>query len=1040
MLRVLLIFLIFLVANAIPQTQDNYYHFDRLTMEDGLSDNHVFCILQDQQGFLWFGTANGLNRYDGYDFTIYNRYNTYTPFFSDKYILSMCEDRYGRLWFGSWDGLNVFDLKKNKIIQFKHNPDNPNSLAGNWIKCIYEDSRGNIWIGTKDNGLSFVNHSLLTFEDLDSNLTFVNYSYQPNDTMSLSLNNINTICEDSSEYIWIGTHGTGLNRFDPDRKTFKRFRYLIYKGIFDPIIRKIWREPDLESNKLWIATQHTLNEFNVTNNKTITYPYNPYIHDGFSAIQKINEHTFWLGSPGKGIYVLDKNKGRLDRIRGQACNPGRIRHNWINDIYQDRCGRIWIATLGGGIYKYDRYGHKFPLYQIGVESPEGKNICAINHLIEDQFPLSSLLWLATPENGLVKFNRGTGKAASIVGQGTKIRYNCILQDSNQPEVLWITTWGGALQKVNQETGKGERFHFHDDFDKVDSNTLQTFMNNDRSRQVIKDSKGNIWQTALGGLFKINPKTNAFVVYLPGDTIPESISSRNATAILEARSGQIWVGTFDEGLNCFDPETECFTHYKHDPQNDHSLNSNFIGSLLEDKSGTLWIGSGQILHRLNREQNCIDRYQNFPGSIKGILEDDQGNFWISTSKGLSKFNPLLKTIRNYDKNDGLQDNQFILRSAYKSPDGELFFGGQKGFNVFYPEEILENPHAPPVVLTDFQIFNQSVKPGENSPLVSTIFQTNEIFLHYDQSVFSIEFAALDYSAPLKNQFAYKMEGVDPEWVYTNSRRRFASYTQLSSGQYVFKVKASNNDGVWNEEGVSLRINILPPWWQTWWFRSIALIILLAGIYGFYRVHLNRILQMERMRVRIASDLHDDIGASLTRIAVHSEIIQNSEDPPSIRKSSGRIGVMSREIITTLSDIVWSIDARNDTVGDLIDRMRDFLDTVFPSGSIKIDFQTQSMHFDQKIAQELRQNIYLIFKEAVNNAARHSGGSEISIKLINGSGSFLMEIADNGSGFKAKNGASGHHGLENMRMRADRIGGTLIIETENGTHIVFKARSI
>ncbi len=858
MLRVLFIFLIFLVANAIPQTRENYLHFDHLTMEDGLSHDDVFCILQDQQGFMWFGTAHGLNKYDGYSFTVYDRDNTNTPFLTDKYILSMCEDKHGRLWFGSWDGLNFLDLKKNKIFQFKHDPNNPKSLVGNWIKCIYEDSRENIWIGTKDDGLSYLDHALLDFENPDSNLTFINYSYQPDDTTSLVVNNINTICEDSSGYIWIGTQGGGLNRFDPDQKTFKRFCYLKYEGICDPLIRKIWREPDSKINKLWIATQHTLSELNVTKNKTITYPYNPYIHDGFSAIQKINEHTFWLGSPGKGIYILDKNQGSLNRIRGQACNPGSIRHNWITDIYRDKCGRIWIATIGGGIYKYDRYGHKFPLYQIEVESQEGKNICTVNHLIKDRNPDSSLFWLATPENGVVKFNRETGESVSVAGQGTKIRYHCILQDPDQPEIFWITTWGGALKKVNRETGLGKRFHFHDNFDKVDFHKLQTFMNNANSRQVIKDSKGSIWQTALGGLFQINPKTNDYVVYLPDNNNSKSISSRNVTAILEDRSGQIWVGTFDHGLNCLDPETACFTHYKHDPQNEHTLDQDFIGTLFEDKSGTLWIGTGQILHRLNREQNCIDRYREFPGVIKGILEDDQRNLWISTSKGLSRFNPLLKTIRNYDKNDGLQDNRFILRSAYKSQEGELFFGGQKGFNAFYPDDIVENPHAPPVVLTDFQIFNQSVKPGENSPLVSTISQTSEIFLNYDQSVFSFEFAALDYSATLKNQFAYKMEGVDPEWVYTDSKRRFATYTQLSSGQYIFKVKASNNDGVWNEKGTSVKIIILPPWWRTFWAYSAYIFLFLLSLYAL------RIYDMKRQRLKQQVILEHDHAEKLREI--------------------------------------------------------------------------------------------------------------------------------------------------------------------------------
>lgn len=779
MLRVQLTFLLLLITRAIPQIQDNYLYFSHLTTEDGLSNERVQCILQDQKGFMWFGTDDGLNKFDGYKFTVYSNDSTVSPYLTDRHIFSLCEDRFARLWIGTWDGLNMFDLKKHRIFHFRHKPDDPNSLAGDWINCIYEDSRGNIWIGTKDDGLSFLDHSCLSADKFDSNLTFVNYSYNPDDTTSLSVNNINSICEDSLGYIWIGTQGAGLNRFDPESKTFKRFRYLEYKGIFNPLIRKIWREPGSESNKLWIATQHNFMEFDATSFKTTKYHYNRYIHDGFVTIQKMNEHTFWLGSTGQGIYVFDKKKGNLVRLRGSPSNPGRLNHTWINEIYKDKCGRMWIATFGG-IYKYDRFAHKFPLYQIEVESPEGKRTCNIFDIIEDRNPESSTIWIATPENGIIRFSRKTGEAESVAGQGTKIRYHCLLQDPDQPEIIWTATWGAALIKANQITGDAQQYLFHGDFRKLDPNSRNTFFNNSISRQVIKGSKGHIWLGSGGGFFKINPQTKDFVVYLPDDKNPESISSKDITPILEDRFGKIWVGTFGNGLNCLDPETERFIHYKYNPDNECSLDQNYIGALYEDKSGTLWVGTGQILHKFHREQNCFIRFKKFPGSIRGILEDDHGNLWISTGKGLSKFNPASNILRNYNINDGLQDNRFNIRSVHKSKDGELFFGGPKGFNAFYPDDIIDNPNAPEVVLTDFQIFNKSILPGKDSPFALAISETKEIILNNDQFVFSFEFSALNFSAPLKNQFAYKMEGIDPDWVYTDSKRRFVTYMQLLPG--------------------------------------------------------------------------------------------------------------------------------------------------------------------------------------------------------------------------------------------------------------------
>ncbi len=286
----------------------------------------------------------------------------------------------------------------------------------------------------------------------------------------------------------------------------------------------------------------------------------------------------------------------------------------------------------------------------------------------------------------------------------------------------------------------------------------------------------------------------------------------------------------------------------------------------------------------------------------------------------------------------------------------------------------------------------------------------------------------------------MKGFHDDWIYSGNEHT-ASFTNLDPGNYIFRVKGSNNHGLWNEQGISISIIITPPWWATWWFRIIMFLMFIGIGYSFYRYRVNKLLEMERLRIQIASDLHDDIGSALTRIAVHSEIIQTTTEKEKVSSASKRIGNMSREIITTLSDVVWSIDSRNDTVGDLIDRMRDFLETVFPAGSIHIDFQTKGLHFDQKVEQSLRQNVYLIFKEAVNNAAKHSGADEIRITLVNGDGKFKMEIADNGTGINEEEKQKGHHGIENMELRAKRINGELIINNlEKGTSVTLIAKNI
>jgi two-component sensor histidine kinase len=375
-----------------------------------------------------------------------------------------------------------------------------------------------------------------------------------------------------------------------------------------------------------------------------------------------------------------------------------------------------------------------------------------------------------------------------------------------------------------------------------------------------------------------------------------------------------------------------------------------------------------------------------------------------------------------------------QNACKTSDGQMIFGAAIGALGFYPDRLKGNLHIPEIHLTDFKIFHESVK------LDTTIQFIKKIELTYDQNIFSFEFASLNFTNSEKNQYAYKLEGLYDDWIYIGNER-VASFTGIEPGEYVFRVKGSNNHGVWNETGTSVMLFVTPPWWATWWFRTIIIITILGIGYSVYRYRINKFREMERLRIQIASDLHDDIGSTLTKIAVHSELIQTTTEKEKVSTSSKKIGTMSREIITTLSDIVWSIDSRNDTVGDLIDRMRDFLETVFPPGSIHIDFQKKGLHFDQKVEQELRQNIYLIFKEAVNNAAKHSGADEVRISMINGDGKFKMEIADNGTGINEEEKHKGHHGIENMEMRAKRIGGDLRInKLDQGTRVTLIAKNI
>jgi len=356
----------------------------------------------------------------------------------------------------------------------------------------------------------------------------------------------------------------------------------------------------------------------------------------------------------------------------------------------------------------------------------------------------------------------------------------------------------------------------------------------------------------------------------------------------------------------------------------------------------------------------------------------------------------------------------------------------GLNAFYPDGILGNSYLPPIVLTSFRIFDQPVSFNLSALAEHTIE------LEYSQNFFSFEFAALDFTSPTSNEYAYMMEGFDKDWIYAGPRR-YASYTNLDPGKYLLKVKGTNSDGIWNETGTFLNIFITPPFWQVWWFRVLVILAIIALLYLLHKYRLAKLLEIERLRVRIASDLHDDVGSTLTKIALHSELIQSSSDQSQAKHASKEIGTMSREIIGTMSDVVWSIDARNDTLKNLLDRMHDFVFSVLTMKEIQVEFKTDNLNLDKKIAIDFRQNIFLIFKEAINNIAKHSAATEVKVYLENRRNGFLLRIADNGRGYdpeKSKNG----NGLKNIKLRSERLGGKLTINSNHGVEIILILKRI
>lgn len=837
-----ILFLMLFYFMSLPprlNAQNNDIVFEQISLEEGLSQSIVECILQDRRGFMWFGTEDGLNKYDGYRFTVV-RHNPNDPnSLSYNQLLSIIEDRSGIIWIGTFHGgLNRYDPEEEQVTRYQNDPGDPGSLSHDIVRSVCEDESGALWIGT-DNGLNRFNKE---------KKRFTRYMNDPDDPYSLSHNSVRSVYEDKTGVLWIGTDGGGLNRYDRQGDRF--IRYQTDAG--DPhtlshnSVRSIYED---KSGVLWIGTVGGgLNKFDRQSEQFKHYRNVPDDHNSLShneIFSIFEDHTgvLWIGTNGGGLNRFDREKGEFTVYRKDPNDPNSLSYDEIYSIYEDRSGVLWIGTYGGGINKVDRKKKQFVHYKPDPVNPNSLSHDIVWTIYEDE---SGLLWIGTHGGGLNRFDRRNkmythyrhdpGDPHSL--SNDIIRVIC----EDRSGALWLGTNGGGIVRFDRETEKFESYRYDPD----DSLSLS----HDEIRSIYEDRLGVLWiGTNGGGLNKFNRHTGEFTRYRNDPDDPTSLSNDFIRVIYEDRTGVFWLGTQGGGLNKFDRETGRFAQYRVDPNDPGSLSNDFIFSIHEDRAGVLWIGTwGGGLNKFDRERGAFTYYSKDDGlssnSIYGTLEDDEGNLWISTNNGLSRFNPRTEVFKNYNAEDGLQSNEFNGGSYHKSRSGEMFFGGINGFNAFYPENIRDNPHIPPVVITSFQKLN--VEADLDRP----ISETKELQLSYKDYVFSFEFAALDYTVPGKNMYAYKMEGLDEGWIYTDSEKRFASYTTLAPGKYIFRVKGSNNDGVWNEEGTSIEITITPPFWKTWWFRTLSVLFILGLALALYEWRLKNV----RMKTELQAAHH------------------------------------------------------------------------------------------------------------------------------------------------------------------------------------------
>lgn len=843
--------IIFTPVHLLLAQSDNI-RFHHLSIEDGLSQNTGFCILQDSTGFIWIGTETGLNKYDGYTFTVFTAEAGNTNSLSNNSIKSICQDHDGIFWIGTEKGLNKFNPATNHIIPYVHDPDNANSISNNTVLSLCVDKAGIIWIGT-GGGLNRYDRDK---ED------FIRFTTDPNNLYSISHNIINAILEDNAGTLWIGTDGGGLNRLDRKRNQFDCYINIVgdKTSVSDDFVTSLYED---HMEVLWIGTRHGgLNRFDRETGRFTSYKNNPDDPAGLSdnhitVMYEDRLHTLWIGTNNGGLNVFDRSENRFIRHEYNPDDPTSISNNRVVSICEDKTGGLWFGTRGGGINVYFKETQNFIHYKHTANKSNSLSDNMIWGICEDRY---GILWIGTDFGGLNRFDRKRNTFTHYTSDPDNpysISDNSIYDVYEDTSgVLWIGTRSGGLNKFDRTSGRFT--HYTNNPDDA------TSLSHNKAFCIYEDHAAVLWIGCHGGgLNRFNRETEQFTRYVHDPENPHSLSSNNVLCIEEDRFNTLWVGTNGGGLNKFDRKNGQCTHYKSDTTDVTSLSSDFLLSLYEDHSGILWIGTNNGLNKFNREKNsftCYTTTEGLPDNvIYDILDDDKGNLWISTNRGMTRFNPRTEECKNYDVNDGLQSNEFNTGTAFKNKNGEMFFGGINGFNAFFPDSITDNPHIPSVVITDFQIFNKSVPVGTmadgRSILEKTITQTEEIALSYKDNVFSFEFAALHFVSPANNLYAYMMEGLEKDWNYVGNRR-YVSYSGLSPGRYVFRVKGSNNDGIWNENGISLAITIVPPYWRTWWFYTVcALLIIVSTVLGYrYRITLVKRRQKEKERLQVITDIN------------------------------------------------------------------------------------------------------------------------------------------------------------------------------------------
>ena len=947
------------------------YFFRHYQVENGLSNNTVYCSLQDKNGFLWFGTKDGLNRFDGYHFKHFNINDGGHNMNPDIISCLLVDEKQDELFVGSQKGLFIFNKEKECLVRFVDSLD--------WINGMHFDRSGQLW---------FI-----------SAITLCRYNFETN-TLTMfppaKYFRATALCTSEEGDLWVTTSDGYIQRFDSATETFRSFNLFAHSPL--PVSYWIQKIHAAGKNALFVGTSNQgLKKFDIA---TSTYKdvltHNPdkttiYVRD----IKQYTEDEYWFATES-GIFILNTQTGKFLNLKKKFLDPYSLSDNAVYTLCKDGEGGIWAGTFFGGVNYYSRQYAAFQKY-FPDNSKSSISGSAVREITSDH---AGNLWIGTEDAGLNKLNPVTGAITQFkpTGEAGNIAYSNIhglLVSGNE---LWIGTFEHGLDIMNIQTGKVTR-HFTAGPGKKDlkSNFVVS---------LLKSKSGEVYVGSGNSLFKFDKKSNGF------NAVTETPAGIFVACLLEDQDQTIWVGTHGSGIYYFNPVTKQRGHLENDPKNENSLTNNIINALYEDSKQNLWVSTeGGGLCKLNKDRKTFSAYTTKTGLpsnfIFKVLEDDKANLWVTTSRGLVNFNPDSSGLTIYTKDNGLLNDQFNYNSGYKDSEGRMYFGSVKGMVSFKADDLLKTITLPPVFITGFQVQNKELAINKDSSfLKKSIIYTSDITLPYDRSSFSIDFAALSYIAPEMTEYSYFMKGLDREWTLIKPNRKIY-YTNLSPGTYVFRLKAATN-GNWGLKEKQLTIKILPPFWATWWAYTLYGVVIIALAYYLLRsyhiiVEDKKEKEIYEAKIDFFTNVAHEIRTPLTLIKGPVENLREKvEELPEIKEDVITMERNTNRLIALITQILdfrqtemkgFSIDFVKVNISELLREMYLNFSSLAKKRNLEFNIDMPATDIFANADEEA---LTKIFSNLVNNAVKYAH-KHIHIRLFpleNNAQELVIEITNDG----------------------------------------------